>query len=400
MTQSMTAERRDFVRALDIAASVVEPRSTIPILQAVKVTANGKLRLDATDLDTGAVIEMGYSGGVHEAFALRGPHQVLRTLKQVSGETVDLAIVEGEKSRRCSITSGALAASISTFPADRFPDLAQVAVEEFGCDIGAAELAQIARVFPAISTEETRYYLNGVAFEKVGDWLWRFVATDGHRLMVVDVPLPGAVGDVPPRTIIPRSFIAKVMQHFGKSKAPVRLSYGRGRVSNQPDKDLAPEVKGAPRIGFVGMVGKLHLTLTSKLIDGTYPDYTRVIPNGCAVSVRMKRAELLGAIRALTPLGLGRVRAVRLDALAGGVRVSLECPDLGSAHVDVAASHILAPDQKIAGFNGQYLIDCLAGFRGEEVDLQWMRDGTAGKPCLIRDPADTAFFCVLMPMWV
>ncbi len=400
MTQAMTAERRDFVRALEIAASVADKRSTIPILKTVKVTANGKLRLDATDLDTGAVIEMGYSGRAQGAFALRGAHQVLRALKQIGGEAVDLTLVDGDKGKRCSIASGALSATIATFHPDDWPEMEQIGAEEFGCDLGAAELAQIARVVPAISTEETRYYLNGIAFEKVGDWLWRFVATDGHRLMVVDVPLPGAEGDVSARSIIPHRYIAKVMQHFGKSKEPVRLRYGRSTLRNRPDGDLAPEANGGPRITFGGKVGNLHLTLTSKLIDGTYPDYTRVFPQGITASVRMNRVELLAAIRALTPLGNGRVRAVRLDALPDGVRVSLECPDLGGAHVDVAAEHGFGAGYKIAGFNGQYLIDCLNGFTGTEVDLQWCRDATPGEPCVIRDPADTAFFCVLMPMRV
>jgi DNA polymerase-3 subunit beta len=400
MSQIMTAHRREFTRALDIAASVADRHARIPILETIKVTANGKLRLDATDLDTSAVVEMPYSGVGLAPFALRGAKQVARSIKQVGGDTVDLAFAGEGKDARVQIASGALSASINTLPADEFPVMKVIAVEEFGCDLGAAELAQIARVMPAISLEERRYYLNGIAMERIGEWLWRFVATDGHRLMIVDVPLPGAQGDVPPRTIIPRRFILKVMQHFAKSKDAVRLSYGRAGLPNRPENTLAPEAKGSPRIAFAGSAGGLGLTLTSKLIDGVYPDYARVIPNGVASSVRMNRAELLAAIRALTPFSTTRTRAVRLDAREAGIRVSLECHDLGGAHVDVAAEHGFPAGHKIASFNGEYLVDCLTGFTGEEIDFQWPRDDTAGDPCTLRDPADTAFFCVLMPMRV
>lgn len=401
MSQTMTADRREFARALDIAATVIDRGARIPILETVKVTANGKLRLDATDLDTTAMIELGYSGEAQEPFALRGVSQVARAIRQVGAETVDLALAGEGKDARAKIASGALAASIATLPADDWPTMERVAFEEFGCELGVDALAQIARVMPAMSGEETRYYLNGICVEQIGDWLWRFVATDGHRLMIADVSLPGAEGAIPARTIIPRRFIVTVMRHFARGgKEPVRLTYGPAGRPNRPDDTLAPEAKGSPRIAVAGTVGGLRLTLTSKLIDGTYPDYTRVIPGGVEKAVRMKRTELLAAIRALTPLSTMKTRAVRLDAREGSVRISLECPEIGGAHVDVAAGHGFAAGAKIAGFNGQYLVDCLTAFNGEEIDFQWAREGTPGEPCTLRDPADTGFFCVLMPMRV
>lgn len=404
MSNQITADRRDFARALDLANSVVEKRNAIPILGTVKVVANGALRLEATDLDTSATVEIGYEGKAFEAFALNYPHQIAKALRHLGGDRISLhepvAIGEGKGRRKqAQIASGQFDSRVAVLPGDDFPDLAAIGFEEFGVDLGADALAAIARVMPAISTEETRYYLNGVCVDRISDWTYRFVATDGHRLMLADVPLPGSAGVIPDRTIIPRRFLQTVMKHFAKANGPVRLTYGRRRLDNGPGTDLAPEPTGMPLVGMAGKVGPASLALVSKLIDGTYPDYTRVISKEFAHTVRASRVDLIQAVKGLAALANGRVRALKLEAVTGGVRVSLHSVDLGDASFVVTAEHALPADTLIAGFNAQYLMDCLLSLRGDEVQFDLDAQHSSA-PTAIHDPADTAFRCVLMPMRV
>lgn len=365
--------------------------------------ANGALRLQATDLDTSATIEIAYEGKPFAAFALNYPHQIAKALRHLGGDRVTLhkpvPVAKDSVRKHAQIASGQFDSRVAVLPGDDFPDLAVIGFEEFAVDLGADALAAIARVMPAISTEETRYYLNGVCVDRISDWKYRFVATDGHRLMLIDVPLPGAVGVIPDRTIIPRRFLQTVMKHFAKAKDPVRLTYGRRRLDNTADSDLAPEPTGMPILEMAGKVGPATLALTSKLIDGTYPDYTRVIPKEFAHTVRLQRGDLVQAVRGLIALANGKVRALKLEAVPDGVRLSLHSVDLGDASFVVPAEHGLAPETLIAGFNGGYLLECLASLLGEEV--QFDLDGQhSSAPTVIHDPADTAFRCVLMPMRV
>jgi DNA polymerase III subunit beta len=401
---AVTADRGDFARALDLATSVVEKRNIIPILGTVKVVANGALRLEATDLDVFATVEIGYEGKAFEPFALDHPHKIAKALRHLGGDTVSLhepvAVGEGKRARQqAQIASGQFDSRVSVLPGQDFPDLAVIGFEEFAVDLGADALAAIARVMPAISTEVTRYYLNGVCIDRVSDWTYRFVATDGHRLMIADVPLPGAVGVIPDRTIMPRRFLQTVMKHFAKAQGPVRMTYGRHRLDNGPGPDLAPEPTGLPLVGMAGRVGTASLALVSKLIDGTYPDYTRVIPKDSAHTLRVGRADLIQAIKGLVALADGKVRALKLEAVAGGVRLSLHSVDRGDASFLIPAEHALPPERLIAGFNGKYLLECLTALRGEEVQFD-LEAAHHAAPTVIHDPADTAFRCVLMPMRV
>ncbi len=392
----MTADRRDFARALDLATSVADKRATIPILEVVNVVANGALRLEATDLDVYATVEIGYEGKPVPSFALRAPHRVAKALRLLGD---DLVAIGAPDEKRVKITSGQLDSELGIHSSDEFPTMAPIAHEEFAVDLGAAELAAIARVIPAISTEKTRYYLNGICIDRLDDWTYRFVATDGHRLMIADVPLPGAVGAIPDRTIIPRRFVLTVLRHFAKTKDAVRLTYGRRLLENKPESGLAPAPGGMPLVRFEGVVGPARVALTGELIDGTYPDYTRVIPREFAHTIRASRAEMLKAIRGLISLADGRVRALKLVAVGGGVRLSLHSVDLGDASFVIAAEHGMEPETQICGFNGQYLLDCLTSLNGDEVQFD-LDAAHTGAPTAIHDPADTTFRCVLMPMRV
>lgn len=386
----ITVDRKEFSHALDLAATVVQRCNTIPILSTIKATANGSLTLESCDLGRFARVEMAYDGDEGE-FVIAEPRG-LRSAINAAGAT-ETTLTKQDK--RLAVSCGAFDASLTTMAADDHPAMERVQDERFGCDISATELRQIARVVPAISREETRYYLNGICVDKVSEWLYRFVATDGHRLFWVDVPLPGANGALDEKIIVPRAFLDVALARFVKAKEVIRLSFGGIAPTNQRGKTLDTSKGGSPRFALSADLGKLRFTLTTKLIDGNYPDYTRVIPTDATHVTRVKRRDLIQAIKALTPIATEKTRAVKLHFSEGKVRLSLRSPDNGDAGFEIASEGHAATIE--IGFNGQYLLDCANSLTGDEVEFQMTDAGAATK---IIDPADTAFGTVLMPMRV
>lgn len=396
----ITVDRKQFTRAIDLAGRVIERRNTIPALGALKIVANGALVLEGSDLDATTRVEMPYAAGAKKPkgeaeFCLPDAHRLRAALGHAGGEQIELTPDAAEK--QVAVASGAFAGELRTLPGDDHPGFEPVDQEEFACDIGAAELGQIARLLPAISTEETRYYLNGIAVWKVGDWLYRFASTDGHRLMTIDVPLPGATGLLPDdKIIIPKRWLTKALATFPKAKDGARFSFGFRNPPNSADKDLAPVKRGIPRVALAADLDGLRFTLATKLIDGTYPDVMRVFPSDPPHRATVACSDLIQAINTLTPFGSDKIRAIRLMFAKGEITCALKSYDLGDSRFTIGAEHDLPKDFSI-GFNGQYLLDCLASLRGDEVTLGLT---SPGAPTLIEDPADTAFRAVLMPMRV
>ena len=385
-------QTRQLRHALEIVDRVREKRAAIPVLQTVRASANGKFRIEASDLDTTALVEIPYSGGEDEAgVCLPETHRLRAALGQVGGEVTRIGF--GAKAKTV-IESGALSVEIKGLPGDDFPGVYTVDEEQFSADVGTDVLAQLARAMPAISTEETRYYLNGLNVRKVGEWLWQFTATDGHRVHMIDVPLPGAVGEMPKDTIIPRQFLNHVLALFARSKEPVRIAYGLMRPRNS-DGTLT-DGGGAARLCVSGTVNGLLVRMATKLIDGSYPDYSRVIPSQVPHGLLADRKALVSAVQAVAGFCESKVRPVKLVAQPGGLRISVANPIGLAAAITVAAEHDLPPDFHI-GFNGTYLLDMLGQLRGEQVQLGLTNPGA---PTTLRDPADTAFSAVLMPMRV
>ncbi|AOR77192.1 DNA polymerase III subunit beta [Novosphingobium resinovorum] len=382
-------DRKQFSRALDLAAAVVASRWTIPILGNLKVSANGVLRLEGTDLDNWTCAEMPYTGDAGD-FTLPQPRLVRSAINTAGGDTVSLKPDEGAAVR---LEAGKLASDLGTLPADDFPFPDRVGIEEFGATLGAGELKQLKRVMAAISTEETRYYLNGVCVRHLSDWTYRFAATDGHRLLVVDIPLPDADGVIPNDTIIPRAWLNLVMARFARTKDGVRFSYGRTMVPNKEGPTL-PLQAGGTRIAMRGDLDGIGFSVTGKLVDGKYPDYHRIIPTDLKYFARFRRADLVQAVHAVAALNIGKYRAVKLTFPKGKICCELVSADLGKSVFDIEAEHDVPKDVEHIGFNGRYLIDTLQALQGEEVVLQL--NDSAG-PALLTDPTDTAFKAVLMP---
>lgn len=386
-------DRKLFTRALKAVQPAVERRSTVPILTNLCVVANGSLALEATDLDTWLRAELPYEGE-HGEMLLPAPHILGAALAQAGGDT--LALEKAEKGTR--LLAGPLALDLRAPPADDFPQAGWMPRASFSATWGADVLAQLARVLPAVSTEETRYYLNGIYFHQIAEWEYRAVATDGHRLLMATVMLPDATGELPANFIIPRRFVQQAIGLFGKTKEPVTMRVGPLAPANTRGQTLdLDSVQGMTMLQLTGVANDLSLVAASKLIDGTYPDYRRVIPQGEAkLWIEAERAALLRALACLLPLGGGRIRVVKLTGVTGEIVLSCDDPELGKAQTAVPCGHNLSADFSI-GFNSRYLTSMLHALRGETVRLE---TNDQHGPVRVTDPADTGLLCILMPMRV
>lgn len=388
----------DFRRALALAGKVVEKRCTIPILEQVRCRANGALQVTGTDLDMTITATVPVMASVPEQqFMLPAARQVMAAMGHAGGAAV--AIQRGGDAEGRSIRLSASAVELElkeTCQVEDYPHGLDPVEQVFSATFSAAHIASLARVASAMSKEGTRYYLHGVYFHHVADWTYRAVATDGHRLQMVDLELPDAFGANPTERagfLLPRKLIALLMDKALTGGSAVRLVSGPGVLRNR-DVDTAPEARSATRVRFTAEPVGAAVEIASKLIDGTFPDYQRVVPQSTEKHALVKVADLRRAINVISVGASSSVRAIKLTFGEDGLRVSAAYVDLGlSAKVDMPCKHDCIGFE--IGFNGSYLLAMLAAAQGEEISLA-MTDAMA--PTLIRNPADTAWAGVLMPM--
>lgn len=416
----MIINHRALKKAMELIEPAREARPTIPILSTVRARrlADGlKLTANNLDMEFTAFLTFDADTPVHglddpEDFLIVDPKAVMGAVAAAGGSTVQIGVGAGKKDgdHRVQIEAGALKLSQNNaMMPDDFPAGCPVIGEQFAASLSPDLIAQIARVFPAISTEETRYYLNGVNMKKLeGDaWTYRFAATDGHRLFLIDIPLPDAAGDLPSDVILPRQFIQAIVAALSKSKDAIPFKLGSAGGSNQPDKTLAPSASRASRCSISGKVAGITVQFEGKLIDGTYPAYERVIPTNIPKTMTANLAALRQAVNSVRAACSTKFTpSLRFDWSAGRLRVSKALGDLdGDASFEIECDHNC--DGMWAGFNGKYFLETLNSFRGDEITIsleepakeKGVYQGVAG-PALFRDPCDPAFKAVLMPMRV
>lgn len=370
----LVIERGELLRALGHVTSVVERRTTIPILSNVLLRAkDSTLEFKATDLER-EVIE-GVAADVQQPGAVTVPAHMLHDIvrKLPDGSQVDIR-KEADK-ERLTLTAGQARFALQTLPAEDFPD---IGIGEMGqeFDLTALDLKRlIDKTRFAISTEETRYYLNGIYFHTAnsgGKPTLRAVATDGHRLAQVELPLPqGAEGM--PGVIIPRKTVHELNRLIEDSSAGVKVAVSPAKIRFE--------------IGSV--------TLTSKLIDGTFPDYGRVIPQGNDKEMTVTNAEFIGAVDRVSTIASERGRAVKLNIKPDKLILSVNNPEGGSATEEISVEYSAQPLE--IGFNAKYLLDIAAQLEGERATFKL---ADPGSPTMVNDPGDETALYVLMPMRV
>jgi DNA polymerase III subunit beta len=370
----VTVERSALLKSLGHVHRVVERRNTIPVLANVLLQASdGALRLKATDLDLEVTetvaAEVAQGGGTTVPAHML--HDIVRKLAEGAQVSLD---VTGE-SGQMVVRSGRSRFTLQTLPESDFPDLAAGDMaHEFR--IVAAELKRlIEKTQFAISTEETRYYLNGIYLHTVdshGAPVLRAVATDGHRLARVDTPAP-AGSEGMPGVIVPRKAVSEILKLLDDAGDEIAFALSATKIRLM----LGP------------------IVLTSKLIDGTFPDYQRVIPSGNDKHLIVDRADFAGAVDRVSTISSDRGRAVKLSVADRRITLSVINPDSGSAVEELEADYESAAMD--IGFNARYLLDIAGQLDG---DTALFKLADAGSPTLIQDREGASALYVLMPMRV
>jgi DNA polymerase-3 subunit beta len=370
----VTVERSALLKSLGHVHRVVERRNTIPILSNILLRADhGQLRLKATDLDLEVAeaipADIGQGGATTvPAYTLYDIVRKLPDGAQVSLETT------GDSSQML-LRSGRSRFTLQTLPESDFPDITAGDLP-IRFSVPATALKRlIDKTQFAISVEETRYYLNGIFLHAVGERdkrVLRAVATDGHRLARVETPLEAAPLDMP-GIIVPRKAVTEMQKLLEGVDAEARLELSETKI----------------RL-IVGDV-----VLTSKLIDGTFPDYQRVIPSGNDKELRVDRAEFSAAVDRVSTISSERGRAVKLAMADGKLTLSVNNPDSGSAVEEIPSEYDHPPLE--IGFNARYLLDIASQLDGDNVLFKLAE---AGSPTLILDRDISSALYVLMPMRV
>ncbi|SNB62545.1 DNA polymerase III, beta subunit [Arboricoccus pini] len=371
----ITIERAALLRSLSHIQNVVERRTTIPILSNVKLEARDEnLALTATDLDLtlmanekADVIDPGVTTvSAHTFFDIvrKFPGEAAITLEQAAGST------------EMTVEAGRSVFHLPCLAADEFPAMS---LEELDVrfEILPADLARlIDKTRFAISTEETRYYLNGIHMHAAGSGptgTLRGVATDGHRLSRVEVPLPPGAENMPP-IIVPRKTVGEIRKLIETAgDVPVQVAVSSARIQFGCGPDM----------------------LVSRLIDGTFPDYERVIPMSNERVASLPAKVFAEAVDRVATISTEKARAVKLAFDTGKITISAVSADAGRAVEELDAEY---PDGALEiGFNARYILDMMSQIDGGEVRIEM---ANAAAPTVVRDPADSGALYVLMPMRV
>ncbi|TIM16877.1 MAG: DNA polymerase III subunit beta [Mesorhizobium sp.] len=367
-------ERSNLLKSLNHVHRVVERRNTIPILSNVLLSAEGAtLEMKATDLDlevteaTPAKVERGGATTV--------PAHLLYDIVRKLADGAEVMLKTDEDGNAMTVTSGRSSFRLQCLPQSDFPELSAGSFSHIFRLDSVALKGLIEKTQFAISTEETRYYLNGIylhTHDVDGKLKLRSVATDGHRLARAEIDAP-AGSEGMPGIIIPRKTVSELQ-----------------KLVDNPDIAVTTELSDTKIRFTIGSV-----VLTSKLIDGTFPDYQRVIPTGNDKKLIIDRQSFAAAVDRVSTISSERGRAVKLSIGEGQVTLAVNNPDSGSATEELAADY--SSDAIEIGFNAKYLLDVAAQLTGTEAKFML---ADAGSPTLIHDMADETTLYVLMPMRV
>ena len=372
-----TIERAKLLRCLSHVQSVVERRNTIPILSNVLIeaSADGTVKIMATDLDL-QVIESVDAASVESAGAITVSAHLLFDIARKLPDGSQVSFETSEN--RMTVKAGRSQFKLPTLPRDDFPVIVEGDLPT-SFELPAALLAEmIDRTRFAISTEETRYYLNGIFLHVADDEgpVMKAAATDGHRLARFTIDRPAGAEGMPD-VIVPRKCVAELRKLLDESM----------------DSNVLIDLS-ASKIRFT-LGGEGGVVLTSKLIDGTFPDYSRVIPTANDKLLKVDPKSFFAGVDRVATIATEKTRAVKMGLDADKVTLSVTSPDNGTAAEEIAADY--SSDAIEIGFNANYLKDILSQIDGDVVELHL---ADAGAPTLIRKDDKSKALYVLMPMRV
>ena len=366
-------ERSALLKALGHVQSVVERRGTIPVLGNIKLeAAGGQLTLTGTDMDV-ALTEKAACNVKADGAVTVPAHTFYDIVRKLAdGAEVDISDKDGS---RVVIKCGQSKFNLATLPVSDFPTMND---GEFSHEFSIANAeckSLIEKPSYAMSTEETRYYLNGIylhAAESEGTDVLRTVATDGHRLARTEVSLPSGAKDLP-GIIIPRKTIQELRKIIESGEGEVTISVSDTKIRFVYDDAV----------------------LTSKLIDGSFPDYERVIPDGNEKMMEVECKAFSTAVDRVSIITSERSRAVKLALGPNSLTVTANSNEQGTATEEIKVSY--SSDAIEIGFNSRYTLDMMTNIEGDTAQMFF---NDAASPVLVKDPADSGSLYVIMPMRV
>ena len=360
------APREVLLAPLQAVVGVVERRQTMPILgNFLLIAKDNSLSVTATDLEVEllavADVEIMEPGDI--TVPGRKFLDSCRALPEGANVTV------AQKGDRVIVTSGRGRYTLSTLPAAEFPTVDNIGAQQ---TIALAQ-RQLKRLLEktqfAMANQDVRYYLNGLLLE-VGSKRLRSVATDGHRLAMCDVDLEHG-GNSSQQVIIPRKGVMELQRMLADSDSEIRMSIGSNHIRVEID----------------------GLRFTSKLIDGRFPEYERVIPKAKDEGIKTERAPLRHALQRTAILSNEKYRGIRLELKDNTMTIQAHNPEQEEAEEQLEVEYVGTGVE--IGFNVNYLLDALGALDDESVEMQ-VTD--ANSSCIIRDPGETKCTYVVMPM--
>ena len=366
--------REELLTALQRVQGVVEKRNTMPILSNILLEAKPDgVDIVATDLEIG--MRGLYKATVQEPGSITlSARKLYEILKELGGGELELTTGENNWA---TIQAGKSQFKVVGLSSSEYPALPAIEREGLTPLAGSGLLQLIRKTLFAVGDNDARYILNGLLItlttaEK--KTTLRLVGTDGHRLAVAEEEVGGTGGKDAPKEI--------------KAIIPKKAAHEMRRLLEEGD--------GEPLIGFTKnllIFRKSGLLLTSRLMEGNYPNYQQVIPKEHGKRVTTDKAELEGALRRVAVLSRDKTNAVKVTFTSGHMTLFSSNPDFGEATEELPARY--GGETLTTGFNARYLLEVLDVIDGEAVSLQM---DTPLSPCLIREPGNAGFTCVVMPI--
>ncbi|MEJ2572863.1 MAG: DNA polymerase III subunit beta [Gammaproteobacteria bacterium] len=361
-----TIQRESILRPLQLIGGVVERRQTLPILSNVLLKADSdRLTMTATDLEVELVISTGLDGTEAGSTTLpaRKFMDICRALPDASSLEISL------DKDRAVIRSGKSRFVLATLPAEEFPAVDDIR-PQFNFSITQSRLKRlIERTHFAMAHQDVRYYLNGLLFEVANSDL-RAVATDGHRLAFCQQESPVESEEIQ-QIIVPRKGVMELQKLLGESNDLAEVQIGTNHLRVVTDE----------------------MRFSSKLIDGRFPDYQRVIPQNTDKVVIAEREGLRQAVLRTSILTNEKYRSIRLQLESGTLRVLAHNPEQEEAEEEVAVDYDGANLE--IGFNATYILDALQAVADDNVEI---RLSDSNSCCLIHAPKAEDCKYVVMPM--
>jgi DNA polymerase-3 subunit beta len=357
--------REKLVSALDTVTSVVSSRPTLPILGNVLIDARKKeIIISATDLEVGVVIKVEAQSAAEGKITVPA-RKLLDVVKEMPAEEVSIT---GDAGARMQLSSGKVEIKLLGLPPDEFPQLPEVK-KDAEVRIGARVFAEMIRkTIYSVSADETRYVLNGalVLWEKSE---LKVVTTDGRRLAFMRRPLQSAGGKG--EAIVPTKALQELVRLLANREDEVTMTLGEG---------YARFTAG-------------NISLTTRLIDGNFPDYEQVIPKANDKKVTLDTDVFLAGVKRSSLIAADRSSSVRIDAKKGALVLTASSPELGEAHEELPARYDGA--ELSVAYNARYLLDVLKHVESKEVLLEL---STPLAPGVLKPVGDETYICVVMPI--